>query len=115
MEWEVMLPDRKTPDEWSHSKFLEAVQEQLIKDFEWDAERVTSASISLLQLLEDHISWSLDRNATPVFTAFYRLDLGEGLVRSILHDCDQEEASKQLAEKSLQRAALKVWTRWSYS
>ena len=78
MEWEVMLPDRETPDEWSHSKFLEAVQEQLIKDFEWDPERVTSASISLLQLLEDHISWSLDRSATPVLYCFLQTGLRRG-------------------------------------
>jgi hypothetical protein len=115
MEWELILPERLIPVDWDQARFLDAVKEQLIKDFEWDAERVAAASIPLLQLLEDHISWNLERNATAVFTSFYKLDLGEQLVRNILQDGDREEASKRLAEKSLQRAALKVWTRWNYA
>tara|TARA_B110000285_G_C14944362_1_gene523582 strand:- start:558 stop:911 length:354 start_codon:yes stop_codon:yes gene_type:complete len=114
MEWELILPEREVPKGWDRAQFLDAVKEQLIKDFEWDAERVAAASISLLQLLEDHISWNLERNATTLFTSFYKLDLGEQLVRNILQDGNREGAPKRLAEKSLQRAALKVWTRWNY-
>jgi hypothetical protein len=115
MNWEAMIPDRKAPVGWDQAAFLDAVSHQLSKDFDWDSERVAAASSSLIDLLENHISRSLERNATGVFTSFYKLDLGEQLVREILQDFNSEEAVKQLAERSLQRAALKVWTRWTYS
>ena len=115
MEWELMLPDRRIPVNWNRERFVDSVKAQLIKDFDLDAERIDAAAVSFLQLLEDHISWNLERNATAVFTSFYKLDLGEQLVRNILNSHAAEEASKQLAERSLQRAALKVWTRWTYS
>ena len=110
-----MVPNRQVPEHWSHPAFLDAVKEQLTKDFDWDAERLAEVSLSLFELLESHISASLERDAPGVFNSFYKLDLGEDLVREILHNYDAEEASRQFAERSLQRAALKVWTRWTYS
>ncbi|MDE0871039.1 MAG: hypothetical protein OSA37_03890 [Flavobacteriales bacterium] len=114
MNLALVLPERTLPEGVSEEVFLLEVKAQLIKDFEWDESLVSQASVGVLQLLEDHIGWGMERDATPVFAAFYRLDLGEALVRQILHAYDRDEASKILAEKALQRAALKVWTRWTF-
>ena len=114
MDLALVLPKRTLPQGVSEEEFLLDVKAQLIKDFEWDESLVSKASVGMLQLLEDHISWGMEGDATPVFAAFYRLDLGEALVRQILHTYDRKEASKILAEKALQRAAMKVWTRWTF-
>jgi hypothetical protein len=56
----------------------------------------------------------MDHDPSGTFAAFYRLDLGEDLVRKILHHHERPKAIALLAEKSVQRSALKVWSRWTY-
>jgi len=109
-----LLPGRDLPSGTSKEEFVHRVVEQLAKDFELDLNRLRSAKIGVGPLLKDIISAGLEGDSGPVFSAFYRLDLGEDRVRKVLHDHDREEAAAKLAELALQRAALKVWTRLSY-
>ncbi len=108
------LSNRKLPEGRTIEAFQRQVQDQLIKDFQWDAERVHSASVNLLQLLVDEIVWGLEGDASALFASFYRLDLGEGLMGEILSQHERPKAAQILAEKSLERAALKVWMRWTF-
>ena len=111
----TFLATRGLPDGVDAPTFVAQVVEQLVKDFQLDAARVARASISFVELLADDIAEGLNGiGADDIFAAFYRLDLGEDLVRKILHDNDRPEAARQLAVKSVERAALKVWTRWHY-
>jgi hypothetical protein len=109
-----ILPERDLPAGVTTEAFVQRVVEQLAKDFDLDAVRLRTARIGVGPLLKDIISAGLEGDPGPVFAAFYRLDLGEGRVRQILHDNDRDAAAAQLAELSLHRAALKVWTRLSY-
>lgn len=114
MELNELLPQRTLPEGLSEAAFFEDIQAQIVKDFEWDVERITSASVGVLQLLTDEITWGLERDPNPIFAAFYRLDLGESTVRHVLHEKGREFAAPELAKLALQRAAQKVWTRWTY-
>ncbi len=113
-EVERFLGARGLPVGTDPAAFVEAVVDQIIKDFRLDPERVARASIGLVALLADAIGAGLEGDPAPVFAAFYRLDLGEDHVRRILHDHDRIEAARLLAEGAVARAALKVWTRLSY-
>jgi len=68
------LGNRKLPEGRTVEAFQRAVKHQLIKDFQWDAERVEAAGIDLLQLLADEIGWGLEGDAGLLFASFYRLD-----------------------------------------
>lgn len=110
-----LLPEHPLPDRVSANEFALAVVAQLAKDFHWDLEKVSESRVSILQLLENEIEWGFDRNPTGLFGAFYRLDLGEPLIRKILDENERPKAIQLLAFNSLQRACLKVWTRLQYS
>lgn len=114
MELAQILPDKKLPSHRSDEDFIEAVIHQLVKDFHWNLERVKTYDASILQLVEGEIEWGMDHDPSGTFAAFYRLDLGEDLVRNILYDHERPKAIALLAEKSVQRSALKVWSRWTY-
>lgn len=95
--------------------FVEQIVAQLIKDFRLDPERVSRASISFVELLTDEITDGLSgERADEVFASFYRLDLGEQLIRSTLEANDRRTAAGELAKQSVRRAGLKVWSRWKY-
>lgn len=108
------LEQRPLPGDRSVENFQAAVRDQLIKDFQWDVDRVRSANVDLIQLLKDEIEWGMERDATGLFASFYRLDLGEAVIRSVLESHERPEACVRLAEKSLERAAMKVWMRWTF-
>lgn len=108
------LDGRNLPVGRSIQAFKQAVTQQLIKDFQWDTERVAEVRISLLQLLEDEINWGMDRNPTALFASFYRLDLGEGVIREVMDWNERPQAAAKLAALCLERAAQKVWLRWTF-
>ena len=108
------LDGRSLPEGRSIEAFKQAVTHQLIKDFQWDAERVAEVRISLLQLLEDDINWGMDRNPTALFASFYRLDLGEAVIREVMDWNERPQAAVKLAALCLERAAQKVWLRWTF-
>ncbi len=108
------LGGRNLPDGRSVEAFKQGVRQQLVKDFQWDAERVSVVRVSLLQLLEDEINWGMDRNPTNLFSCFYRLDLGEGVIREVMDGNERPQAAAKLAALSLERAAQKVWLRWTF-
>ena len=108
------LDGRNLPEGRSIQAFKQAVTQQLIKDFQWDTERVAEVRISLLQLLEDEINWGMDRNPTALFASFYRLDLGEGVIREVMDWNERPQAAAKLAALCLERAAQKVWLRWTF-
>lgn len=108
------LGGRNLPEGRSIQAFKQAVTQQLIKDFQWDTERVAEVRISLLQLLEDEINWGMDRNPTALFASFYRLDLGEGVIREVMDWNERPQAAAKLAALCLERAAQKVWLRWTF-
>ena len=108
------LDGRNLPEGRSIEAFKQAVTQQLVKDFQWDAERVAEVRISLLQLLEDEINWGMDRNPTALFASFYRLDLGEGVIREVMDWNERPQAAAKLAALCLERAAQKVWLRWTF-
>ena len=111
VEW---LKVRELPAGRTAENFREAVTAQVVKDFQWDAKRVAKVSISLVQLLEDEINWGLDRDAQGLFASFYRLDLGESKIRGVMDWNERPKAARLLAELSLERAARKVWLRWTF-
>lgn len=111
VEW---LKTRELPAGRTAADFREAVTAQVVKDFQWDPERVAQVRISLVQLLEDEINWGLDRDATALFASFYRLDLGEAKIREVMDWNERPQAARLLAELSLERAAQKVWLRWTF-
>lgn len=115
LDLRTLLPNQPLPEKLSAAEFAQAAVVQLAKDFQWDLEKINQRKISILQLLEDEIQWGFERNPTGLFAAFYRLDLGEPLIRKILEENERPDAIKLLALKSLQRACLKVWTRYQYS
>jgi hypothetical protein len=104
-----MLPEGR-----SIEAFKQSVTQQLIKDFQWDAERVANIRIPLLQLLEDEINWGMDSNPTALFASFYRLDLGEAVIREVMDWNERPQAAAKLAALCLERAAQKVWLRWTF-
>ena len=111
IEW---LETRELPAGRTTEDFREAVTAQVVKDFQWNPERVAEVRISLVQLLEDEINWGLDRDASGLFAAFYRLDLGEAKIREVMDWNERPQAARLLAELSLERAAQKVWLRWTF-
>lgn len=111
VEW---LKTRELPAGRTAVGFREAVTAQVVKDFQWNPERVAQVRISLVQLLEDEINWGLDRDATALFASFYRLDLGEAKIREVMDWNERPQAARLLAELSLERAAQKVWLRWTF-
>ena len=111
IEW---LKTRELPAGRTAEDFREAVTAQVVKDFQWNPERVAEVRISLVQLLEDEINWGLDRDASGLFAGFYRLDLGEAKIREVMDWNERPQAARLLAELSLERAAQKVWLRWTF-
>ena len=111
MHW---LDGRNLPVGRSAEAFKQGVRQQLVKDFQWDAERVSEVRVSLLQLLEDEINAGMERNPTNLFSCFYRLDLGEGVIREVMDLNERPQAAAKLAALSLERAAQKVWLRWTF-
>ena len=111
IEW---LKTRELPAGRTEEDFREAVTAQVVKDFQWNPERVAEVRISLVQLLEDEINWGLDRDASGLFASFYRLDLGEAKIREVMDWNERPQAARLLAELSLERAAQKVWLRWTF-
>ena len=110
----LWLGDRSLPTGRTLEAFRAAVTAQVVKDFRWDPEKVAQARVPLLQLLIDEISWGMERDATALFACFYRLDLGESVIRSVLDAHERPEAVERLAQRSLERAAQKVWLRWTF-
>lgn len=110
----VWLGDRTLPEGRSLETFKASVTAQVVKDFRWDPEKVAQARVSLTQLLIDEISWGMERDATALFACFYRLDLGESVIRSVMEAHERPEAVELLAQRSLERAAQKVWLRWTF-
>lgn len=108
------LDGRMLPEGRSIEAFKQSVTQQLIKDFQWDAERVANIRIPLLQLLEDEINWGMDSNPTALFASFYRLDLGEAVIREVMDWNERPQAAAKLAALCLERAAQKVWLRWTF-
>lgn len=108
------LDGRSLPEGRSIETFKQTVTQQLIKDFQWDGERVAEMHISLVQLLEDEINWGMDRNPTALFASFYRLDLGEAVIREVMDWNERPQAANKLATLCLERAAQKVWLRWTF-
>ena len=111
IEW---LKTRELPAGRTAEDFREAVTAQVVKDFQLNPERVAEVRISLVQLLEDEINWGLDRDASGLFASFYRLDLGEAKIREVMDWHERPQAARLLAELSLERAAQKVWLRWTF-
>lgn len=105
---------RDVPASRTHEEFRAAVLAQLNKDFQWDPERVSQTKLGVVELLKDEIEWGMERDATALFASFYRLDLGEAVIREVLDAHERPDACRVLAEKSLERAALKVWMRWTF-
>ena len=64
------LDGRNLPEGRSIPAFKQAVTQQLIKDFQWDTERVAEVRISLLQLLEDEINWGWTAILPPCLLVF---------------------------------------------
>ena len=56
----------------------------------------------------------MDRNPTALFASFYRLDLGEGVIREVMDWNERPQAAAKLAALCLERAAQKVWLRWTF-
>lgn len=110
-----LIGDLGLPKGLDAGTFVEEIVAQLIKDFRLDPDRVARASISFVELLTDEIAEGLSgERADEVFASFYRLDLGEQLIRSTLEAHDRRAAARELAMQSVRRAGLKVWSRWKY-
>lgn len=110
-----LIGDLGLPKGLDAETFVEEIVAQLIKDFRLDPDRVARASISFVDLLTDEIADGLSGERTDeVFASFYRLDLGEELIRSTLEAHDRRAAARELAMQSVRRAGLKVWSRWKY-
>ncbi|MFZ8835757.1 MAG: hypothetical protein ACO2XQ_01810 [Flavobacteriales bacterium] len=110
----LWIEGRTIPKSRDFAAFRVEVTNQLIKDFHWDASKVNASKLELLQLLEGEIEWAMDRDPNGLFAGFYRLDLGEEVIREILESHDRPRAVQMLAKRSLERAAFKVWTRWTF-
>lgn len=111
----ALVGDLNLPKGMDPVTFVQDVVDQVIKDFALDRNRLAASSISLVHLLADDIAEGLaGHRADEVFAAFYRLDLGEGLIRETLEAHDRQAAALTLARLSVQRAAMKVWSRWNY-
>jgi hypothetical protein len=57
MELARILPDKALPVHRSEEDFLTAVVTQLVKDFQWDLERVKKANMPMNSLVEGEIEW----------------------------------------------------------
>ena len=110
----LWIEGRTIPKSRDFAAFRVEVTNQLIKDFQWNASKVADSNLELLQLLEGEIEWGMDHDPNGLFAGFYRLDLGEGVIRDILDHNERPAAIQMLAQRSLERAAFKVWTRWTY-
>jgi len=111
----ALVGDLNLPKGMDPLTFVQDVVDQIIKDFALDRNRLAASSISLVHLLADDIAEGLaGHRADEVFAAFYRLDLGEDLIRETLEAHDRQAAALTLARLSVQRATMKVWSRWNY-
>lgn len=88
--------------------FQKEVFAQIVKDFQLD-EKESNTPFKVW--MANTIRVDPDR----LHASFYRLDLGEGTVSKALKIEDPSMRSTMLAEQSIQRAALKVLTRFNYA
>lgn len=110
----LWIEGRTIPKSRDFEAFRVEVTDQLIKDFRWNASKVDASNLELIRLLEIEIEWGMDHDPNGLFAGFYRLDLGEEVIREILESHDRPRAVQMLAKRSLERAAFKVWTRWTF-
>lgn len=106
---EISLPEGVSlPEGMLFVAFQKEVFAQITKDFQLD-EKESQAPFNVW--MESEIRSNPDR----IHASFYRLDLGEEIVSNALKIEDASMRSTLLAEQSIQRAVLKVLTRFNYA
>lgn len=88
--------------------FQKEVFVQIVKDFQLD-EKESHTPFNVW------MAHTIRVNPDRIHASFYRLDLGEETVSNALKIEDPSMRSTMLAEQSIQRAALKVLTRFNYA
>ena len=106
---EICLPEGVSlPEGMLFAAFQKEVFAQNVKDFQLD-EKESNTPFNVW--MANTIRVDPDR----LHASFYRLDLGEETVSKALKIEDPSMRSTMLAEQSIQRAALKVLTRFNYA
>ena len=106
---EIKLPEGVSlPEGMLFGDFQQEVFAQIAKDFQLD-ENESQEPFNVW--MENAIRSHPDR----IHASFYRLDLGEENVCNALKIEDASMRSTLLAEQSIQRAVLKVLTRFNYA
>jgi len=106
---EISLPEGVSlPSGMLFVTFQNEVFAQIAKDFQLD-EKESQTPFNVW--MENEIRSNPDR----IHASFYRLDLGEEKVNNALKIEDVSMRSLLLAEQSIQRAVLKVLTRFNYA
>jgi hypothetical protein len=106
---EISLPEGVSlPEGMLFVNFKQEVFAQIVKDFQLD-ENESQEPFNVW--MENAIRSNPDR----IHASFYRLDLGEENVSNALKIEDASMRSTLLAEQSIQRAVLKVLTRFNYA
>ena len=106
---ELSLPEGVSlPEGMLYVDFQKEVFAQITKDFQLDEDE---SQVPFNVWIENTILSNPDR----IHASFYRLDLGEEKVSNALKIDDASMRSTLLAEQSIQRAVLKVLTRFNYA
>ncbi len=87
----------------------------LKKDFALDTSQTIDAKEALFQFLKPIIQQMLNRDFERLLQVCYRIDLGENVLKRILHESDPELITDELCEAIIHRQMQKIEIRRRYT
>ncbi|MCH7402915.1 hypothetical protein ACFOUP_16680 [Belliella kenyensis] len=85
------------------------------KDFGLELKEDIGNEQSLLEWLRPHIRFLLDKDFGRLLQICYRIDIGENLLKSILHESMPERVAEDLCLAIIERQKLKIELRRRFS
>ncbi|MCH7409951.1 hypothetical protein MM239_11150 [Belliella sp. DSM 111904] len=85
------------------------------KDFDLALKEGVDTESDLLEWLKPHVQLLLNRDFERLLQICYRIDLGENLLKKILHESQPEQMVVDLSLAIIRRQKLKIEIRRKYS
>ncbi|AFL84210.1 hypothetical protein Belba_1603 [Belliella baltica DSM 15883] len=97
------------------NQVIQETFELIKKDFDIESKYEVGFEDQLLNLLTPIIHRMLNRDFERLLQICYRIDLGENLLKEILHHANPETMARELAQAIIQRQIKKIEIRKRYS